>query len=264
MRILVVEDSARLRQTVSTWLRRNGLAVDASADGEEGLYLAETSDYAAVVLDIMMPEVDGWALLQRLRQQGKQTHVLLLTARDTVPDRVRGLALARGEEGGLPVQRQRLELAPLLQEVCDPFREPAAARELALKVNLPVGAVTETDPVLRRSILTNLVDNAVAYTPRGGAVDGEASVEEGPCTLCVANTVDHLDDRDLPHWFERFWRKDAARSADGHTGLGLSLARTFAHAIGCELTATPVGPTRLVLNLAQRESTPFTQPPGTI
>jgi len=91
MRILIVEDSTRLRQTVSTWLRRNGFAVDASADGEEGLWLAETNDYDAIVLDIMLPKLDGLALLQKLRQQGKQTHVLLLTAKDTVPDRVRGL-----------------------------------------------------------------------------------------------------------------------------------------------------------------------------
>jgi len=93
MRILVVEDSARLRQTVSTWLRRNGFAVDVSADGEDGFWLAETNDYDAIVLDIMLPKLDGLALLQRLRQQGKQTNVLLLTAKDTVPDRVRGLEL---------------------------------------------------------------------------------------------------------------------------------------------------------------------------
>jgi DNA-binding response OmpR family regulator len=93
MRILIVEDSARLRQTIGTWLRRNGFAVDASADGEEGLWLAETNNYDTIVLDIMLPKLDGLAVLQRLRKQGRQTHVLLLTARDTVPDRVRGLEL---------------------------------------------------------------------------------------------------------------------------------------------------------------------------
>jgi len=93
MRILVVEDSSRLRQVVSTWLRRNGFAVDVSADGEEGLWLAETNDYDAIVLDIMLPKLDGLALLQRLRKLGRQTHVLLLTAKDTVADRVNGLEL---------------------------------------------------------------------------------------------------------------------------------------------------------------------------
>ena len=93
MRSLVVEDSSRLRQVVSTWLRRNGFAVDVSADGEEGLWLAETNDYDAIVLDIMLPKLDGLALLQRLRKLGRQTHVLLLTAKDTVADRVNGLEL---------------------------------------------------------------------------------------------------------------------------------------------------------------------------
>lgn len=90
MRVLLVEDSRRLRESVTTWLKRNGFAVDACADGEEGLFLAETNDYDALVLDIMLPKLDGLALLQRLREQGDRTHVLLLTARDTVPDRVRG------------------------------------------------------------------------------------------------------------------------------------------------------------------------------
>jgi DNA-binding response OmpR family regulator len=86
-----VEDSARLRATVSAWLGRNGFAVDASGDGEEGLYLAETNAYDVIVLDIMLPRLDGLTLLQRLRKQRGGTHVLLLTARDTVADRVRGL-----------------------------------------------------------------------------------------------------------------------------------------------------------------------------
>jgi DNA-binding response OmpR family regulator len=93
MRILVVEDSARLRQSVTTWFRRHGFAVDVSADGEEGLWQAEENNYDAIVLDIMLPKLDGLSLLKKLRQRGNQTHVLLLTARDTVLDRVRGLEL---------------------------------------------------------------------------------------------------------------------------------------------------------------------------
>ena len=93
MRVLVVEDSVRLRQTVGTWLRRNGFAVDTSADGEDALVAARTNQYDVIVLDIMLPKLDGLALLRQLRQQGKSTHVLLLTAKDTVADRVRGLEL---------------------------------------------------------------------------------------------------------------------------------------------------------------------------
>jgi signal transduction histidine kinase len=117
---------------------------------------------------------------------------------------------------------------------------------------VPVNAQAETDPVLLSSIVRNLVDNAVAYTPRGGAVEVEAGANDGRLTLRVVNSTEGLEERDLPHLFERFWRKDAARTGDGHTGLGLSLARTFAGAIDCELSATLVGPGRLAVALTQR------------
>jgi DNA-binding response OmpR family regulator len=93
MRVLLVEDSKRLLRTVGAALRRSGYALDTSEDGEEGLWLAESNHYDAIVLDIMLPKLDGLALLQKLRKKGKQTHVLLLTAKDTVADRVQGLRL---------------------------------------------------------------------------------------------------------------------------------------------------------------------------
>ena len=91
MRVLLVEDSVRLQQTIGAALRRSGYAVDVSGDGEDGLWRAENNDYDVMVLDIMLPGLDGLSVLQRLREGGKDTHVLLLTARDTVQDRVRGL-----------------------------------------------------------------------------------------------------------------------------------------------------------------------------
>jgi DNA-binding response OmpR family regulator len=91
MRVLLVEDSDRLRQSVGTGLRRAGYAVDLSADGEEGLWYALGHAYDVIVLDLMLPKLDGLSLLRRLRDAGKDTHVLILTARDTVEDRVLGL-----------------------------------------------------------------------------------------------------------------------------------------------------------------------------
>jgi DNA-binding response OmpR family regulator len=91
MRVLLVEDAPILRDTVGAALRRSGYAVDVSGDGEDGLWRAENNDYDVIVLDIMLPKLDGLALLQKLRKSGKTPHVLLLTARDKVEDRVRGL-----------------------------------------------------------------------------------------------------------------------------------------------------------------------------
>jgi two-component system OmpR family response regulator len=90
MRILVVEDEPDLLRVTTQALREAGYAVDAAADGADGLYKATTWDYDAIVLDLMLPKVTGLHLLERLRRT-KKTPVLILTARDAVADRVRGL-----------------------------------------------------------------------------------------------------------------------------------------------------------------------------
>ncbi len=90
MRVLVVEDEPDLLRVVAATLRDDGYAVDTAADGEEALFKATVWDYDAVVLDVMLPKLDGWSVLQRMRAV-KRTPVLMLTARDTVGDRVRGL-----------------------------------------------------------------------------------------------------------------------------------------------------------------------------
>lgn len=90
MRVLVVEDEVRLLRSLARALRDEGYAVDTAEAGDDGLYKAENYDYDAVVLDIMLPELDGWQVLEKLRTK-KPTPVLMLTARDATRDRVRGL-----------------------------------------------------------------------------------------------------------------------------------------------------------------------------
>jgi two-component system OmpR family response regulator len=90
MRVLVVEDEPDLLNSLLKALREDGYAADGAADGEDGLYKAQNYEYDAVVLDIMLPQIDGWELLRGLRKT-KKTPVLMLTARDAVRDRVRGL-----------------------------------------------------------------------------------------------------------------------------------------------------------------------------
>ena len=72
MRVLLVEDSPRLQRSLGKALRKTGYATDVSGDGENGLWLAETNDYDAVILDIMLPKLDGLALLRRLRARGRR------------------------------------------------------------------------------------------------------------------------------------------------------------------------------------------------
>ena len=90
MRILVVEDEPDLLRTLAGVLREEGYAVDEAEDGESGLRRALWTDYDAIILDVMLPGIDGFEVLERLRVR-KKTPVLLLTARTESPDRVRGL-----------------------------------------------------------------------------------------------------------------------------------------------------------------------------
>ncbi|QEL19177.1 response regulator transcription factor [Limnoglobus roseus] len=93
MRVLFVEDSAALRKPVVKALQASGFAVDSTGDGNEGWRLTRSHDYDVIILDIMLPGLDGLEVLRRLREAGNETPVLFLTAKDAVEDRVAGLRL---------------------------------------------------------------------------------------------------------------------------------------------------------------------------
>lgn len=90
MRLLVIEDDPALQASLSACLREENYAVDTAADGEEGLYKAQSTPYDAILLDVMLPKLDGWEILRRLRP-ASTTPVLMLTALDTTQHRVKGL-----------------------------------------------------------------------------------------------------------------------------------------------------------------------------
>ena len=93
MRILVVEDEPKTASYLRNGLVENGFVVDISTRGDDGLHAALTGEYDLVILDVMLPERDGWSVLSSLRAAGRSTPMLFLTARDTVQDRVKGLEL---------------------------------------------------------------------------------------------------------------------------------------------------------------------------
>src|SRR5439155_23749057 len=91
MRVLVVEDETRMASLIRRGLTGEGLAADVAATGEDALWLAESHEYDAIVLDVMLPGIDGFETCRRLRSAGVWAPVLMLTARDAVEDRVAGL-----------------------------------------------------------------------------------------------------------------------------------------------------------------------------
>jgi len=145
MRILLVEDSERLRRSLAELFRGAGFAIDMTGDGEEGWWYAEQTNYDVIVLDIMLPGLDGLSLLQRLRDSGKTTHVLLLTARDGVDDRVKGFRLGADDYLVKPFATE--ELLARVQALC--------RRAYGLKKNIIHVGPLSIDLSLRKATLAD-------------------------------------------------------------------------------------------------------------
>lgn len=147
------------------------------------------------------------------------------------------LALARCEGGQLLVRLEPVFLRPLIKELSQSLSDQVRAKQITLSVVVPGDASWLADPTLLRAILTNLLSNAAQYCPAGGSIrlTVERSGERG--RLLVSNTTEDLGVDDLPHLFERFWRKDPSRSSPEHCGLGLALTKAYAEALAMELRA---------------------------
>jgi two-component system sensor histidine kinase QseC len=126
----------------------------------------------------------------------------------------------------------------LIQGVWSSFSAKVAEKELEVTCTVADHAVIQSDLVLLHSILSNLFDNAVEYTPQRGVVKIESEADSERFLVRVGNTVGDLHSGDIPKLFQRFWRKDMARSGGNHSGLGLSLSKAFSQALGYGLTAT--------------------------
>jgi two-component system OmpR family response regulator len=135
MRVLVVEDEARMARLLKRGLEEEGHAVDVAGDGPDGLWMATENPYAAIVLDIMLPGFDGFEVCRGLREAGVWTPVLMLTARDAVGDRVRGLDV--GADDYMVKPFSLLELAARLRALArrDDRARPAVLAEGDLKLD---------------------------------------------------------------------------------------------------------------------------------
>lgn len=129
MRVLLVEDHKPLVRALRQGLEEEGYAVDVALDGEEADYKASSVEYDVVILDIMLPKVDGLTLLSKWRKNGKKSHVLMLTARDQLDDRVKGL-----DTGADDYLTKPFELEELLARVRALVRRGHYVKDPVLKV----------------------------------------------------------------------------------------------------------------------------------
>lgn len=108
MRVLLVEDHKPLVRALKQGLEEEGFAVDVANDGQEGDFKARTAEYDVIVLDVMLPREDGLSLLQRWRKDGLNTHILMVTARGSMEDKVKGLDLGADDYMTKPVELEEL------------------------------------------------------------------------------------------------------------------------------------------------------------
>src|SRR3989344_4186679 len=157
MRVLLVEDERRLSGVLKKGLEEDGFAVDTAFDGEEGLFLAQSEDYDLVILDIMLPKLDGIEVSRRLRGQNLKTPVLMLTARSTVEDKVAGLD--SGADDYLTKPFAFLELRSRVQALLRRSRQEASP--------LLTLADLELDPIRHKTVRASRL---IELTPKEFAI----------------------------------------------------------------------------------------------
>ncbi len=145
------------------------------------------------------------------------------------------LSLGRAEQDQLEPQRNAVDVPALVETILQPLAARVAERGLRITRDGPANLEIATDAVLFKSIVANLIENAVNHAPAGSAIRVAAMREGSLFRLEISNPAGDLLREDLPLMFERFWRRDRARSGSDHVGLGLALSRSFAEALGLRL-----------------------------
>lgn len=169
-------------------------------------------------------------------QAGEKAHQESLEIADQLEQRIETLLmLVRCESGELSPEVESVDAEKLVNESWAAFSKHAGEKELQVAFDFPAETLNlDADPALLRHILDNLFSNAVDYTPEKGSIliAGTAG------RLSIANDAPLLSESDVPHLFERYWRRDQSRTGTKHAGLGLSLAKACAEACGLEIEAT--------------------------
>lgn len=192
MRVLIVEDEHRMANYIGQALREEAFAVDLAWDGEAGLDLALTRDYDVIVLDLMLPRLDGLTVCRRLRQEGKRTPVLILSARDMVEDRVRGLDA--GADDYLVKPFATVELTARLRALYR--RRHGEPQTVALKIDsLTLDPVTRTVERSGRRIALTAREFALLeyFMRRAGSVLTRTMISEHVWDLSFDRTSNVVD-----------------------------------------------------------------------
>ena len=248
MRLLLAEDEKALSKALTTILERNNYSVDAVFDGQEALEYLEVDNYDCVILDIMMPKVDGITVLKEIRKKGSLIPVLMLTAKSEVDDKVLGLdagandyltILSRMEESRRETVTVDFPFSDMVEETVNTFQALAKTQKKTLvsEITLMISICGEEKALNR--LVTILLDNALKYSEDGGQILVRLEKEKKRIRLSVYNTTEFISREHLEHLFDRFYRTDSSRNSQtGGYGLGLSIASATVEAHRGKITAS--------------------------
>lgn len=161
------------------------------------------------------------------------------------------LSLSRLEAGNEVTEKSRFLLTPFVQDCWERLERQAGEKEATLRLEAPDHCMVETDRVKLEIIITNLFSNAVVHGERRQDVRCLVTEDERYATLTIANRSHEIEESDLPYLFDRFWRKEEARSLQEHGGLGLSIVRGLARLLEIEIAVglEPTGIFRISLRI---------------
>jgi DNA-binding response OmpR family regulator len=220
VRVLVIEDFEPLARSLAQGLREAGYAVDTSGDGEEGLALGEASPYDAILLDLMVPKLDGFEILRRLRARGSKTAVLVLSARDQLPDRVAALDLGADDYLVKPFAFEEL-LARLRAVIRRRYLAPTNLVSVGdLEIDVAGRAVRRGGQVIALSALEYALLEYLAM--RRGQVVTRAEIREHVYDF-AAEPSSNVVDVYVGYLRKKIDDGQAVRLIHTHRGLGYSL-----------------------------------------
>jgi signal transduction histidine kinase len=197
--------------------------------------MKEINDNIAHDLRSPLARIRGIAEMSLLKEKSIDTYREMAASTIEECDTLIGmintmLEITEAEAGVNGVEAEEFELTALIQEACELFRPIAEEKKINLKTDLPESLTMISDRKKMQRIVTNLLENAIKYTPKGGKVAVSAAARNGEVRIKFEDTGMGISENDLPHIFERFYRCDRSRSQGG-VGLGLSLVKAYTESI---------------------------------
>ena len=247
MRILLVEDEERLARSVARGLGADGFDVDVVHDGLDGLWRAREGSYAAIVLDIMLPGMNGYEICRTLRSDDIWTPVLFLTAKDGEYDETDGFAI-----GADDVLAESVRMGQIVEDLLllsrtdetdggqyrtvdfDDMVRDEVGRPRSTKVEAsgvtPVQVIG--DPVALGRLVAHLLDNAIRATPSGGKITVEIRQKKDVTRISISDTGKGMSHHDMARALEGIRPPADGRGIERRQGLGIPLARQLIEAHG--------------------------------